>query len=190
MPRRVFIAITLPEETKRELSSYQKNWPTLPCRWLKKETFHITLAFLGYLNDNELEEVLNITKEVALRHNPFLVSLKRVAYGPKKEIPPRLVQAEGERSPGFSNLKKDLDNSLAQKIGFSPGKREFLPHITLGRIKKWEWRKIEPEERPEVELNISLEFQVNSIEIMESHLKRTGAEYEILKAAKIKNITV
>jgi len=62
--------------------------------------------------------------------------------------------------------------------------KEFnlFPHINLGRIKTWQFRQIEPEERPEINENINLSFEVNSIEIMESRLKRTGPDYTILES--------
>ena len=61
------------------------------------------------------------------------------------------------------------------------------PHITLGRIKLWEFRQIEPEERPDVSREIDLVFEVNSIEVMESQLKRIGPDYTILKSCPLKN---
>ncbi len=63
----------------------------------------------------------------------------------------------------------------------------FSPHITLGRIRTWEFRRIEPEERPEVNEEINLNFEVNSIEVMESTLKRGGAEYTILESCPLKS---
>lgn len=182
MPRRVFIAVNLPENIKEELAQFQKKWPTLPCRWLKKQTFHITLAFLGNRNEKELEKIFEITKGAGERHSAFSILLNRICYGPPKMMPPRLVWAEGEKSQGLSKLKQDLDRLLAEKINFLPEKREVIPHIALARIKKWNWRRLEPEDRPDVNLEISLEIPVNSIEVMESHLKKTGAEYEILKS--------
>ncbi|MCJ7787087.1 RNA 2',3'-cyclic phosphodiesterase, partial [Patescibacteria group bacterium] len=88
MNHRVFIAINLPENIKKKLTDYQLKWPELPCRWTKKENLHITLAFLGYLTDEELFEVCKITKEVALRHEPFFINLNKILYGPPKQ-PPR-----------------------------------------------------------------------------------------------------
>lgn len=182
MRRRIFVAINLPEKIKEELSSFQKKWATLPCRWVKKENLHLTLAFLSYLNEEQLNIVFEITKEVAGKNGPFFISLNKTCFGPGKKFPPRLIWAQGEKSKELSKLKKYLDMLLAQKINFLPEKRDFLPHITLGRIKKWNFRLLEPEERPDVNIKVSLEITVNSIEVMESHLKRTGAEYEILKS--------
>jgi len=189
MRHRIFIAINFPEDIKKELSSFQKKWPELPIRWTKPENLHITLAFLGYISDEELVEILRITKEVAQRHRPFSINLTKICYGPPKK-PPRMVWVEGEKSKDLANLQIDLEKSLtsSEDIKFSPEERSFTLHITLGRIKQWEFRQIEPEERPDVEENISLSFEVNSIEVMESQLKRGGAEYTILESIPLSKL--
>ena len=108
---------------------------------------------------------------------------------------------EGEKSEELGKLQKDLENSLtglsdeldeeqarlpsptAQAV--SGQGRGYAPHMTLGRLKQWEFRKIEPEERPEINEEINLSFEVNSIEVMESELKRGGPEYTILESAPL-----
>lgn len=188
MRHRIFIAINLPEEIKKNLIEYQTKWPDLPCRWTKKENSHITLIFLGYLSDQELLEVLRITKEVTQRHQPFSINLTKICYGPPKKMPPRMIWAEGEKSEELGKLQKDLENSLLTSSikEIETEARPYAPHITLGRIKAWEFRQIEPEERPDVNEDISLSFEVNSIEIMESQLKRGGAEYTVIESFKLK----
>lgn len=185
--RRIFIAINLPENIKKELAVYQDKWPELPVRWTKADNLHITLVFLGYIRDEELLEICRLTKETASRHLPFSVDLTKICYGPPKKMPPRMIWTIGEKSQEFSSLKDDLDKSLliSQKVRFSPEKREFSPHLTLGRIKQWEWRRIEPEERPIVEEEFNFSFQVASIEVMESKLKKGGAEYTILESEEL-----
>lgn len=189
MRHRIFIAINLPEEIKRELTFYQTKWPELPVRWVKKENLHLTLIFLGYLSDGELLEVCRITKEIVQKHQPFSINLNKICYGPPKKIPPMMIWVEGEKSTELGSLQKDLEKSLLSshvKILEDPKARSYTPHITLGRIRAWEFRSIEPEERPEVKEDISLNFEVNSIEIMESHLKRGGAEYTVLESIPLK----
>jgi 2'-5' RNA ligase len=188
MRHRIFIAINLPDDIKKKLVDYQSKWPELPIRWTKKENLHITLVFLGYLNDEELLEVCNITKEAASRNQSFSVNLNKIYYGPPKKMPPRMVWVEGEKSQKFTSLRNDLEKSLmtSEETHFSPEKRAFSPHITLGRIKAWEFRQIEPEERPEISEEISLVFPVNSVEVMESELKRGGSEYTILESYPLK----
>jgi 2'-5' RNA ligase len=163
MRQRVFIAINLPAEIKKQLASYQSQWPELPVRWAKADNLHITLEFLGYLTDEEVLKTCQKTKELAASCKPFTVLLNKICYGPPQKMPPRMVWVMGEKI-------KELNLS---------------PHITLGRIKTWQWKQIEPEERPEVETEINFSFEVNSIEVMESQLKRGGPEYTILESLKL-----
>ncbi len=197
--RRIFIAINLPEDIRRKLTDYQKKISELftlhrseasgagPIRWTKPDNLHITLDFLGHLTDEELVEICKITKEAASKNSPFFVNLNKICYGPpplagqaSNKKPPRMVWAVGEKSEEFASLRDDLDKSLAVSE-----KREFSPHITLGRIKQWEWKRIEPEERPKVNEDINLNFSVDSIEVMESVLKKTGPEYTIFESAEL-----
>jgi len=175
--RRVFIAINLPEDIKRSLAAYQKKWPEIPVRWTKPENLHITLDFIGYIRDEELVEICKKTKEAVSRHSPFKIKLSKICYGPIDKKPPRMIWAAGEKSREFFSLKEDFDKAL----GISEN-REFSPHITLGRIKKWEWQRIDPEDRPIIDESIDLGFSVNSVEVMESTLKRGGAEYTTLES--------
>ena len=164
MRHRIFIAINLPQDIKRELSLYQGKWPELPCRWTKKDNLHITLEFLGQVSDEELLKVFQDTEEMASKREFFSITLNKICYGPPKKMPPRMIWATGEKLE----------------------KLDLLPHITLARIKEWEFRKIEPEERPEVAEEINLTFEVDSIEVMESVLKRGGPVYNILKTCPLK----
>jgi len=194
--RRIFIAINLPEKIRKNLANQQLRWADLPCRWTKEENLHITLAFLGYLNDEELVDLCKITREVASRHEPFMISLKKIIYGPStssgqaQNRAPRMVWVEGENSKELAELQKDLE-----KENFTPYRREFLretgagrkyaPHITLGRLKQWEFNKIEPGERPQINEDISLTFEAKSIDVMESDLKRGGPEYVIIETCQL-----
>jgi 2'-5' RNA ligase len=188
MLHRIFIAINLPEDIKKELISFQEKWPALPIRWTQKENLHITLVFIGNTSDEDILNIFKTVREAASRHKSFSINLNRISYGPPKK-PPRMVWVIGEKSKELAELKDDLENSLLNLVGQKYKALEsqpFSPHITLGRIREWEFRKIEPEERPEVNEEISFNFQVESIEVMESELKRGGSEYTILESMKLK----
>lgn len=209
---RIFIAINLPSDVKKVLSGYEKKWsrsqndrgssiesgPDLPVKWTSAENLHITLVFLGDLTDIELGEVCVTVKEITKNHNSLNVHLYKVDYGPDDKAPtdganfaeaklrlasrPRFIWAGGEKSKELSLLKKDLQEALLKKVSFMPELRTFSPHITLARINTFSWRQIEPEERPDVNENIDLTFTVESIEIMESELKRGGPQYTVIES--------
>lgn len=117
--------------------------------------------------------------------------------------PPSHKASDGQRkSKELSLLKKDLEESLGEKIhpvkyreavispkeklfnrvNFLKENREFRPHITLARVNAFDWRSIEVEERPEIEENIDLMFTVESIDVMESELKRGGPQYTVIES--------
>jgi len=187
---RVFIAINLPNEVKKELAGFYDKWPELPAKWTTKDNLHITLEFLGDLTDVEIGDACKIVKEVAKRHNSFSMNLNKVLYGPPLrqgsagQAPkiPKMVWAEGEKSDELIDLREDLQNCLLEKIRFRPEGSGFVTHITLARISEWEFRKFEPEERPEINEDIDLMFSVESIEVMESELKRGGPVYTVLES--------
>lgn len=180
MNRRVFIAINLPESLKIKLAGFESKWPDLPAKWTKKENLHITLAFLGYVQDDEIPGILRKTEEIAKKHKPFQLNFNKICYGPPKKAL-RMVWAMGDKSEELRGLQSDLENSLSN-LPFKKENRYYNSHITLARIRQWEFKQIELEERPQIEEFIDLSFEVNSIELMESQLKRTGAEYMVLQS--------
>lgn len=187
---RVFIAINLPEDIKKELYSYSAKWPDLPARWTSKENLHITLEFLGDLTDEEIGNVCIGVKNIADKNEFFSLSISQILYGPPKlrsGQAPKFVWATGEKSRELSALRADLEASLMESVRFVPEDRGFAPHITLARIREWEWKTIEPEERLEINENTDLSFTVESIEVMESELKREGPVYTVLESHQLKS---
>jgi 2'-5' RNA ligase len=101
-----------------------------------------------------------------------------------------MIWATGEPSEELKNLQRNLEANVYSEPFPADEKREkgnyFAPHITLGRIKSWEFKSIEPEEVPEINEEISITIPVESIEIMESELKRGGPEYIVLESFQLK----
>ncbi len=187
---RVFVAINLPEEIRKELFEYSEKWLDLPAKWIERDNLHITLEFLGALTDEEVGEVCMVVKEVAERHSSFSLNINKISYGPHNLAltqAPKFVWAQGDISEELSALREDLEESLTEKVRFVPEIRVFAPHITLARIIASEFRVIEPEERPEINEGLDLIFTVESIEVMESEMRKDGPVYTVLESHELKN---
>jgi len=182
--RRIFTAINLPENIKNKLVPYQRKWADLPVRWTIKDNLHITLVFIGYAGENETYQICKSVKNTVKNHEPFAINLERIVIGPPNK-PPRLFWVEGEKSESLADLKNDLENNLLNSdSGYKQKQvRPFRPHITLGRIKQSRWKKLESV--PEINERFRHNFLVESIEVMQSDLKRTGAEYSVLESAQL-----
>ncbi len=197
MNHRVFIAINLSPEVREKLYSTRDEYPQLPCRWTKKDNLHLTLLFLGYLNDEEVLQTCQTAQEIGKKHQPFDLKLNRIVFAPPGKKTPRMVWAQGQSSKELATLKNDLENSFFDKMSRPPGASEmtsqpgkeekhgFAPHATLGRLKQWEFQQMEQEEIPEINKEISFIVPVESIEVMESELKREGPEYSILESISL-----
>jgi 2'-5' RNA ligase len=181
---RIFIAINLPENIKETLFSYHFKWPDLPARWTKKDNLHITLLFLGYLKSEQLSKLFEMVKKIFSRHRAFSLILNKIVYAPKNQKIPKMIWVEIKESQTLTELQEDIENNLADLFSsrLFNQKGYYRPHITLARLRQWEFKMIEPEERPDINEEINLKFEVKSIEIMESHLKRKGPEYSILQS--------
>jgi 2'-5' RNA ligase len=182
---RLFVAINLPEDLRKKLNSFQDKWLDLPARWSWPENLHITLVFLGNNSDQEVIDVCKIAQDVAKCHEAFEISLNKVCFGPENKEP-RMVWAVGDKSAELGSLQYDLENAFGdQNYSKSENEHFFTPHVTLARIKQTELRRMEPEEVPVVNETINHLFIAESIEVMESELKRGGPAYTVLESFKL-----
>lgn len=182
---RVFMAINLPDHIKRKLLKWQQNWTDLPVHWTKEPSLHITLVFIGSVTDDQMLEICQLARQIGTKHQGFEIKFKQICLGPPNRLP-RMIWAEGEKNLALAKLKDDLENSLINlaKSGFNKKEaRAFSPHITLARIRQGEWRRLSPQ--PSIAKEIDLAFPVESIEVMESQLLRSGAEYTVLESVPL-----
>jgi RNA 2',3'-cyclic 3'-phosphodiesterase len=179
MPRRIFLSINLPVKIKNTLILFKEKWPQLPARWTQPENLHITLLFFGNTGEQELKKIQERVRKVVFRYAPFTLQLSCVQYGPDAKNP-RMIWAKGEDSRKLEELQKDLAKALGQQKDHA-----FSLHITLARIKEWEFQRIDPEERPHIDEKISLEIPVHALDIMESKLQQKGSQYSIIESISL-----
>jgi len=186
MLHRVFIAINFPEDIKEKLFNFSNKYSHLPARWVKKENIHITLSFLGNLDDNQLLETIETVKKVAVKHSSISIKLNKICYGPPEKFPPRMVWVKGEENNDLSRLHTDLEDTFFKLPSYEykiKENRPFFLHITLARIKSFEFRKLA--ENIEIKEDLDLNFKVNTIQVIESELKKTGSEYALLESVTL-----
>lgn len=144
-------------------------------RYVNKEKLHLTLKFLGEVEEDKLSSLKEITG--ARKQIPsFCLRLGGLGAFPPKGRPRVLWQGlEGVETEDDKNLKelKDLLENNLEDLGFEKEKRKFKPHITLAR---------DPMNLKRDKLNdISVkkaEIKVNSFSLMSSKLTRNGPIYE------------
>ncbi len=133
---RTFIAIELNEETRNYLSQEIRRFSqALPqVRWSDPATLHLTLAFLGELDERQLARATDAAVSVAAQTKPFTLSIGSPGiFGPAQA--PRVIWIG---VAGNLQSLLDLQSGLAARLaenGFPPEDRAYAPHLTLARIK-------------------------------------------------------
>ncbi len=169
--KRIFVAVNLPKEIKESLEKAKEPFEEGAVRWVKKENLHITLLFLGDIKEEGVDDIYKKLKDLLKQEKSFFLETKKIEYD--NIYNPRLIWVVLKENKGLEQIARSLGNV------------KFKPHITLARIKAWAFKAIEVEERPVIEKAINLSFSIDSIEIMESILKKTGPEYKVLKSIKL-----
>lgn len=167
-----FFAIKLPKEAKKFIYQWaQQNEQILPFkRWVHPEDYHITLAFLGYQENERLQKAINEVGAVLADEEQFSLTLNQLGtFG--KITDPRIFWMNVMNSSRLTDIQKKVYNQCIQ-LGFSLDKKPFLPHITLAR--KWSgpenFRKELLEQCQPREL---FTFTVNQIVLYETHIEDT-----------------
>ena len=134
-----------------------------------------------YWSDKELEEALLLAKGVGERHEKFSIALSHIQYGSSRNVP-RMIWAIGQMPKELLSLQKDLEKTFSAStiLHLMPEKRPYSLHLTLGRLDEFELQKIERDELPIIDEEVSWEIPVSSFEVMESQLKKGGAEYTVV----------
>lgn len=135
MPR-TFIAIPLPEPVVAALEEAQRQLAAAGAdvRWVERENLHLTLKFLGQVEDRHVNTVCTIVQQAAESVEAFDFDIRGLT-----SVPPsgqmRMVWAGVADDTGrLAILHDELDTRFAG-MGFQEETRDFHPHLTLGRVK-------------------------------------------------------
>ncbi len=101
--------------------------------WSRAATLHLTLKFLGDVEEALLPDLVAALEAAAAEVPPFAFDTTSMGAFPSPARP-RVVWVGVEPSPGLCDLQEAVERELTP-LGFPREKRSFHPHITLGRIR-------------------------------------------------------
>lgn len=181
MSKRIFIAVNLPESAKRKIEQEVERLRPLfyerDTRFLPSENWHLTLSFLAYQSDDSIGKIVSVCQRTAKIFSSPKIVFEKIVYGPPGKIS-RMIWLSGSpmTSRGLTSIKDELENELYDAgVRFRREERQFKAHLTLARFEAAPRGAL-----PEIEKKWPLAFKAKTLDLMESHLKRSGAQYEIL----------
>ena len=179
---RTFVAIELDDACRRRLASALDSLRgAVPgVRWVKPEGAHLTLKFIGELEEPDLPAAIAALTAPAAAARPFVMACAGIGAFPPRG-PLRVIHMPVEEPTGaLESLVRAVDECLAEGIGLARETRSFKPHVTLGRVKR-------PRDCPALEEIAARagetdfgEVMVEEIVLMRSQLTPQGAVYTAL----------
>jgi len=178
MPNHYFYAVKLPTKTKQFLHQWTiENKGYFPFqRWVHSEDYHITLAFLGFAEAEQLNCSVQAVRQICHQFSSFYLTLQNIGTFGRPEAP-RIFWADTAKSNELNDLQQQIYQKVS-KCGFQLDPKPFKPHITLAR----KWNEVYPfpkEELPSF-ISDSHTFQVDEIVLYKTHMDKTP-KYEIVE---------
>lgn len=168
--KRIFIGYQLSEELQQKIGEWRKKYLYFPVRWTPLEFLHVTLVPPWY--EENVDEVIRLLQECPNPVQQFSITFESINFGPDVRSP-WLIWAKGEMTHELFALRAHLTIML-QKM---ENRHDPILHTTLARFNREQFSKLPSKQLVE---SISWEEKITSFSLIQSHLKRTGAEYETL----------
>jgi len=179
---RSFIAIPLPQTVKQSLEEIQKELRLIfpEVNWVKASNIHLTIKFLGNIEETQISALKQVMAVAAEKINPF--SLQGYGLGAFPSLNRARViwiGLQGDLAP-LKALHNALEKGLTQ-LGFPEENRNFAPHLTLGRIKKRINTQLLSKIVEKYGNFTTPSFIVKEIVLFKSELHPKGAKYTVLE---------
>ena len=184
---RAFIAIPLNREIHQHLSVFCRdnglNSREHGFRAVKPENIHLTMKFLGEIDQSQAEKIGFALTQLSSGSTPFTASLKGIGAFPGWNNHPRVIWVGVEPLEPIRHLFQGIDHTLV-RLGIPGDRKPFSPHLTLARISfvdhgsEQTIRRLQnPSHEPEFG-----SFSVDRVNLYRSVLQPGGPVYSILSS--------
>jgi 2'-5' RNA ligase len=177
---RTFVALELSERLKEGILALAEEFRArgIWASWAKRPTLHLTLKFLGDVEETELPEVVAAVERASSGVSTFDLETARLGAFPSPRRPRVLWLGVAPCDELFA-LHAALDEELAA-LGFQRERRRFHPHVTIGRMRD---PRAESVQAMLDELVAPKEtVAVEEVRVMRSTLRPEGALHELVEA--------
>lgn len=168
---RLFLSIPIGKKVAVKLASCIESFPDgHKLRWIPPANYHITLLFMGETGEQSVPEIKKAVESI-LNSTPPLPTLTFDSFKTVHGNKPKMIWAAYKHSKQWQTLRDNLYYAVIGKG--KPDHVVFSPHVTMARVydKK-------PIQCPDVSGEMDLTVEPNELILMQSLLKKEGAEYE------------
>ena len=183
---RLFIALNLDENLRRAIAEAQERLRAsgADAKWVVPESIHITLKFLGWVDDARVPEVMEALAAALDGAAGFRLSLEGIGSFPTPTAPRVVWVGVKDGGEHLAALAERTDAAMGP-LGFEREARAFSPHVTIGRCKSAQGRdRLVAAMRGERDRQFG-EMEVRGVDLMRSDLRPTGPIYTSQRAFRL-----
>ncbi len=176
--KRTFIAIKidLAEEYAELLRELQRHTSFDDIVWVKDALHHLTLRFIGKTPEDKISKISQLVNVIAAETPNFTLKINKLGVFGSRYCP-KVIWLGFEQNDTLNTLFQQIEKKLVEELGFEPAEGNWVPHLTLGRIKKIDdkkrfWQLIE-----RMQPTYQQEIEVNEITFFRSQLEKEGPIY-------------
>ncbi len=178
---RTFLGVAVSNDTRRRCTTVQKELAAVAdVKWVEPANLHVTLLFLGELDDRDLMAVCKAATAAARREPPFTLRVSGLGAFPTPRRPKVLWGGIAEGDDSLIRLHTAVAAPLIDSGVYRKEDRDYTPHLTLGRA-----NADDDSNRLAVELPKRAAWDggttaVEELVVFSSELRKAGPEYAVL----------
>jgi 2'-5' RNA ligase len=185
--KRLFAAVPVQLDIKNHqiLNRFQQTLSAESIKWIPTGHFHLTCKFFGETPVDVIEGIAGVLSEAIAGQNPFIMKINQAGiFGSRYS--PRVIWLGFDNSHEIILLHQQITASL-KTIGIFEDRQNFVPHVTIARIKHVTDKKYFQETMEHYRDAFGQELIVSALVLFESILTKKGPEYHIIKTFPIQN---
>ena len=179
--KRLFIAFKLDLASEYDTMMKQLKLATRfdEIKWVEGSLQHLTLKFLGKTPDNKIALLCKVLAEIANETDCFTLRINKLGvFG--SHYHPTCLWLGFEEQPVLKQLFEKTEYRLTTELGFEANDGNFVPHLTLGRIKKVDNKKRFWDAFNSNQPTYFQEFNINEMILYRSQLEKEGPIYTVM----------
>lgn len=153
--------------------------------WCKPDNIHLTLKFLGDTNPQDVPAIINTVTKIIDNHSHFVMDFNRTGVFGSHYAPRVIWLGMNETPKELYDLEEDILTAF-DKIGFLRDRQNFVPHLTLGRIKDLCEKQYFQKVMQSIEQKSYIRQEVREIILFQSFLRPDGPIYRVEKKWTLK----
>lgn len=128
---RLFAAILIPPEVKANLDAAVAPHRDDPLRWTAADSWHLTLAFYGQVDDGRVPDLKSRLTRIAKKYPMLSLALAGSGQFSQRIL---WIGCEGDTAPMRALARSAA--AAGRRVGASPDEGRFRAHLTLARAPK------------------------------------------------------